>query len=98
VICAGVLDVPLTEGYLGVEVVSPQQQIVAQVTLPAIQVASYLPIRLEFPALADSASGEYELRVFGRSLDAPLRLLEWRKYRLGGLLSTHRKPFIGLIF
>jgi hypothetical protein len=98
VILAGVLDVPLIEGYLGVEVVSPQQQIVAQVTLPAIQVASYLPIRLEFPALADSASGEYELRVFGRSLDAPLRLLEWRKYRLGGLLSTNRKPFIGLIF
>jgi len=98
VILAGVLDVPLIEGYLGVEVVSPQQQIVAQVTLPAIQVASYLSITLEFPALADSTSGEYELRVFGRSLDAPLRLLEWRKYRLGGLLSTHRKPFIGLIF
>ena len=98
VILAGVLDVPLIEGYLGVEVVSPQQQIVAQVTLPAIQVASYLPIHLEFPALADSVSGEYELRIFGRNLDAPLRLLEWRKYRLGGLLSTRRKPFVGLIF
>lgn len=98
VILAGVLDVPVLEGYLGVEIVSAGQQIVAQATLQAIQFASYLPARLEFPALADSAAGEYELRVFGRGLDAPLRLLEWRKYRLGGLLRTRRKPFIGLIF
>ncbi len=98
VLLAGVLDMPLGEGYLGVEVVSAQQKIVAQATLPALQVVSYQPIRFEFPALAESTSGEYEIRVFGRNLDAPFRLLEWRKYRLGGLLPTRCKPFIGLIF
>lgn len=98
VILAGVLDMPLTEGYIGVEIVSPQQKIVAQSSLTALQIASYLPLKLEFPPLAESADGEFELRVFGRGLDAPFRLLEWRKYRLGGLLSIHRKPFEGLIF
>jgi hypothetical protein len=98
VLLAGVLDVPLVEGYLGVEIVSAKQEIVAQVTIPAIQVASYLPIRLEFAPLAESATGDFELRVFGRNLDAPLRMLEWRHYRLGGLLPTRCKPFLGLIF
>ena len=57
-----------------------------------------LAFSLVIPALAESTSGEYEIRVFGRNLDAPFRLLEWRKYRLGGLLPTRCKPFIGLIF
>ena len=65
-LCYGIVQLLMYHQYRKVS----EQQIVAQVTLPAIQVASYLPIRLEFPVLADSASGEYELRVFGRSLDA----------------------------
>jgi len=93
-----VLDLIPATGVIGIEIVSPRNEIVVQVENPAKEVELGTPVHLTFPPINDTGLNNFELRIFARGLDVPLRIYEWRKYSLLSLGHTHTKPFLGYDF
>ncbi len=98
ILLAPILDLPLSTGSFGIEIVSPSNTIVTQVAIPADQIKEYEPTSFEFPTIQDTDWGRFWLRVFVREVDGPIRLFEWRKYTAFGLGPLQTKPFCGFIF
>jgi len=98
VLLAPILDLPPTEGILGVEIVSPSNSIVAQIVVPFHQVDENRPTHFSFPAIPNSHQGRFWLRVFVRNVDVPVRIFEWRKHRFGGFGQLQTRAFCGLLF
>lgn len=101
-ICAVLLalraELPVMNGTVGIELVSPAGKIVAQSTLPAAKINDTQPTEFSFAPFAESSAGEFSLRVFSRGADAPVTLLEYQKYGLRGFGRLHRRPFVGFKF
>lgn len=95
---APVLDVFAQSGVLGVEIVSPQNKIVAQATAAADKIEVNIPVQFHFDPIPDSEAGKFTLRVFARDLDVPLRVYEWRKYLPLGAGTVKVQPFCGFGF
>ncbi len=98
ILIAPIIDVPITTGTVGLELVSPANKIVAQSTCPADEITGFQPVHLKFDPLYETKQGTFELRVFVRDIDAPLRLYEWQKYTLFGFGPLLRKAFCGFEF
>jgi len=96
ILLASVIDVPLTRGMIGVELVSGGR-IIAQVTQSANLVARKGPVQLTFAPPVDIPAGHLIIRIFARDLNAPMRVYEWRRYRALGLI-LRRKIFCGFLF
>ena len=95
---APIFDLPAPDGMLGVEVVSPTNEIVAHSAVDLEDVTDGAPILIRFPPIAASDRGAYGLRVFVREARLPVRIAEWRRYRLRGFGRLETRPFCGLIF
>lgn len=98
VLLAPVLDAPQTQGTLGVEVVSPENEIVAQSTVALSSLSDDAPARIEFATALDLRRSGYWLRVFVREARGPVRVREWRRFRAAGLGRAERRLFTGLLF
>lgn len=98
VLLAPILDLPCEQGMLGIELVSPDVRIMAQVAIPLERVTTDAPTRFDFSALPATPPGVWELRVFVREVLTPVRVFEWQKYDFGGLGRLRRRAFCGLIF
>ena len=98
VLLAPILDLPPTDGILGVEIVSPSNSIVVQIVVPFHQVDESRPTPFSFSAIPNSHQGRFWLRVFVRNVDVPVRMFEWRKYRFGGFGQLQTRAFCGLLF
>ncbi len=98
ILLAVILDFPATAGTLGIEIVSPENTIVAQTTIPLNQVNDVALARLNFPAIRDSKQGQFWLRVFVRDANVPVRIFEWRKYTWLGLGAIKTQAFCGFEF
>lgn len=94
---APILDCTHRQGRIGVELVSPQGQIILNVSVPAKDASETQPLIFHFPPFACEA-GTYEVRIFGQELVVPFRVFEWRHYSVLGLGKIQRLPFIGLGF
>jgi hypothetical protein len=94
---APVLYLPAAEGRLGVELVSPDKNIVAQATLPMDRVSTDGPVRFDFAPVEMKPGERYWLRVFARDTTVPVRVLEWRRYGAGGLGLLQTRAFCGLM-
>jgi hypothetical protein len=92
------LDVPAERGVIGLEIVSPENTIVAQTTLPLSEVWNDAPSRFTFGPRDDLGRPGYWLRVFTRDPDVPVRVFEWQRRRWGGLGRTLRLLFCGFVF
>ncbi|MBI3798045.1 MAG: methyltransferase domain-containing protein [Deltaproteobacteria bacterium] len=97
VLLAPILELPLSQGLLGVEIISPANTIVAQSVLPCAQIDEPVPTRLVFPAIADSHQGRFWLRVFVREVATPVRVFEWRKYGWAGLGHLQTRAFCEML-
>jgi hypothetical protein len=99
VLLAPILDLPLRGGVLGVELIAAATgTVVARSTVRAAEIDERIPTCLLFPPVTDSDRGGLRLRVFARDLAYPLRLFEWRRYRLGGFGALQTRPFCGFLF
>jgi processive 1,2-diacylglycerol beta-glucosyltransferase len=94
---APVMNLPVTTGSLGIEIVSPQMETLVQTFIYAADLRDYQPALIEFSPLAQTESGFFELRIFARNTDEPITVLELQGYTLGGLGRQKRLPFIGMI-
>jgi hypothetical protein len=89
-------DLPWKDGYLGVEIVSPSDEIVAHVWRPIAELPPDSPAEFAFaPILVTSGRG-WRLRAFCRYAQTPVRVLELRKRRLA-IGPLVRRPFCALI-
>ncbi len=98
VLLAPILDLPLTLGTLGVEIVSPSNQIVCQSFISAPEINASIPSRFDFSIVTNSDQGRFWLRVFARDVDGPIRIFEWRKYSGFGFGPVQTRGFNGFIF
>ena len=69
---------PQATGTLGIEIVSPDHQILRQVKVALGEVISNRPVSFEFPPIADSGRRGFELRVFAREAPEPIHVFEYR--------------------
>ena len=79
----GIMVVPVfnkekANGIIGVEIISPANQIITQVTIPLIQVEPHQPLNFSFPKIEKSENGTYEVRFFTRNNPPPVRIIEGR--------------------
>jgi len=95
---APVIDIPVAVGRLGLELVTRDNAIVAQAVMPLSNVTEAGPVQLDFSAVASLAPQRFWLRVFVRDASAPVRLLVWQRYRLGGLGPGESRAFCGFVF
>lgn len=84
------------QGSIGVEIVGTGGVLV-EVNLPVSEIRAEAPLTFEFNPISGSAAA-LELRVFGRDLDVPVRIFEWRRAGLLGLGSLTVRPFVELRF
>lgn len=98
VACAPLLDLLPTAGELGVEILSPQKRVLRTASRPANQIEPGQPFAFSFEPLAETAAGEFEVRLFARNLDFPVRVYEWQGYSLAGLLAHPPLPFLAYTF
>ncbi len=82
VLLAPVMDVPWGDGVLGVEIVSPDDRIVVNTARPIGSLTNGQPAEFSFPPVSLTSSRGWRLRVFGRSATTPVRVFEFRRYRL----------------
>ena len=81
---------------LRIEIRTPAGELQAKQTFPAARIEPHVPLCLEFAPL--QSAGPRQLNIFADDVDVPFYLLEWRKYRFGGLGRTHSRAFCGLLF
>ena len=94
---APLLDIPVNQGVIGVEIVSEQKKTLVQSLIPLRDVNVTMPLEIAFDPIRD-AGGMFELRVFVHTTDAPVRIYEWQKYPLMGFGPLQRKAFVSLDF
>jgi hypothetical protein len=95
---APLLDIPLQQGVVGVELVSPENKIVVQQVISVSDLQVDMPGHFIFDSVFDTQQGAWEIRIFARDVEGPIRLVEWRKYALGGLGRLKTRAFFGFDF
>jgi hypothetical protein len=95
---APVFDLPVTSGWIGVEIISPSQQSVAQGRIPCVEIDEQVPTTVQFPPLPEIQPGTYWLRAFVQEVNGPVRLLEWRRYRFFGCGSLQTRACCAFVF
>lgn len=95
---APILDSPLKQGVIGIELVSPAHQIVEQIVIPILDLQKDMPAKFAFEPISDTQQGIWELRVFVRNVDGSVRLFEWRKYPWRGLGRLKTRAFAAFNF
>lgn len=98
ILLAPILDFPSKNGFLGVEIVSPDGRIVAHSVISANQIDENFPTRLDFSPIHDINRGRFWLRVFASQVDYPIRVLEWKRYGLWGFGRPRTRAFCGFFF
>jgi ubiquinone/menaquinone biosynthesis C-methylase UbiE len=95
---APLLDIPLSHGWIGIEIVSPQNKIILQQVSPVEELREDMPCHFVFPSIEETKQGVWKIRVFSRDLDGPIRLAEWRKYAWRGFGRLKTRAFFAFDF
>ena len=95
---APLIDIPGGAGEIGIEIVSPEQQVIRHVRAGLAEVKEGEPLTFSFRPILDSNKGRFELRIFVQGADTDVRALEWRRPTFAGLRPARRKPFCAFRF
>ncbi len=93
---ATVWDFPLEQGVVGVEVVV-NGAIATRGMVPATALNGAQKVQIGFSPVQVVDTDRVAIRVFGQQLDKSVRLLEYRRYRLGGLGKLQRRAFLSYV-
>ena len=97
VLLAPLLDMPFEEGALGLRLLSSRGKLLAESTIPLIDVSDRGPALIEFPAVRGSDE-KISVQIFACRIDGPVRILELRKYPLRGFGRAVSNLFAGYQF
>lgn len=81
---APILDTENRKGIVGIELVSPSNQILLNKVLSLAEINTDMPTEFVFDSIPDTQDGRWQVRVFVRDVQGPVRLFEWRKYSMRG--------------
>jgi len=95
---APLLDIPLQQGVVGVELVSPENKIVLQQVVSVDELREDMPGHFSFEPVLGTQKGVWEIRIFARAVEGPIRLVEWRQYAWGGMGRLKTRAFFGFDF
>ncbi|MCC6931977.1 MAG: hypothetical protein IT292_01800 [Deltaproteobacteria bacterium] len=95
---APLLNLPASQGVIGIEIVSSEKKIVVHNTLPIINLVYNTPAHFAFDALPETLTETWEIRVFVRDSNIPIHILEWQKYSFGGLGRLKTRAFMAFDF
>jgi len=98
VLAAPIIEIPATTGIIGLEIVSPQEEIITRVELPLQNVSTQSPIKFSFAPIATTNLGKWGLRIFVRNADTSVNLYEWKRVSFFKRWWVHRQPFFGYTF
>ncbi len=95
---APLLNLPGGSGYIGLEIVSPDQRVITHERIPMNAVQAGKPLRFSFAPIAESGKGTFEIRVFVKETQGDIRVLEWRKPSFAGLRPPVRRLLCAIHF
>ena len=98
ILVAPIIEIPATSGIIGLEIVSPQNEIVTNVELPLQNVSTQTPIRFSFAPLPATIVGKWHLRIFVRDADISVNIYEWKRISFIKNGWLQRQPFFGYTF
>ena len=98
VLLAPVVEFPLQKGDIVLQIFGDAKVLLVEKAVSVTQISDEGPVIFQFPPLATSAQEELTLHIFAQNVDVPIRLLEMRRYELGGFGSLSTRCFAGFIF
>jgi hypothetical protein len=98
VLVAPIIEIPATTGIIGLEIVSPQEEIITRVELSLQNVSTQSPIKFSFAPIPATKLGKWGLRIFVRNADTSVNLYEWKRVSFFKKWWIHRQPFFGYTF
>lgn len=98
ILLAPIVEMPMKDGWIGIEIVSPGNIITRQEIVSVIDLQTDLPAKFAFEPIPDTQQGVWEIRVFVRNVDGPVRLFEWRKFSWRGLGRLKTRAFAAFNF
>jgi len=98
VMLAPVLEVPLVNGEICLQILGASQEMLVQCSLPITVIRDDAATVFSFPAIKNSDKEKLTLKIFVQGVDAPVRLFEMRRYKLGGFGSLETRSFAGFQF
>lgn len=98
VFLAPVVEFPVQKGEIVLQIMGESKELLVETSVPVTQAGDEGPVVFRFPAISDSDREILTLNVFVQNVDLPVRLLEMRKYALGGLGSLSTICFAGFNF
>ncbi len=98
IILSPILDVPLKHGIWGIEIISPDNEIVRQGSAPINAATSDMPFQIDFEPISNSDQDGFRLHIYVRNVAGPVKVWEWQRRRLIRPGRVSRRPFCGFHF
>lgn len=98
VLLAPVVEFPLQKGEICLQIMGASRELLVETSVPVTEISDDGPVEFRFPPLKNSDSEELTLNVFVQNVDVPVRLLEMRRYALGGFGRLSTLCFAGFVF
>lgn len=95
---APVVEFPLQKGELVLHIMGASKELLVDASVSITEISDDGPVAFRFSPIANSDQEELTLNVFVQNVDVPVRLLEMRKYALGGFGSLSTVCFAGFEF
>ena len=92
------VDVPSAEGNLELQILTPGGQMIRKCERQMKTKNVNLPVAFEFKPLGESEVEGAQLRISSVGTDVPIRLFQWERSHMGGLIKGHTRLFCGYRF
>lgn len=94
---APVVEFPLQKGEIVLQIMEESKKLLVETSVPVAQISDDGPVAFRFPPLQNSDK-ELIFNIFVQDVDVPVRLLEMRRYALGGFGRLSTVCFAGFMF
>jgi len=98
VFLAPVVEFPLQKGEIFLQIMGASKELLVETSVPVTEISDDGPVEFKFPPLKNSDCEELTLNIFVKNVDVPVRLLEMRRYALGGFGRLSTICFAGFVF
>ncbi len=98
VLLAPVVEVPVINGEICLQVLDESQNLLAQASAPVTSIKDDTPTALMFAPIPNSDTQILTLKIFVQAVDVPVRLFEMRRYKWGGLGELETRAFAAFVF
>jgi SAM-dependent methyltransferase len=92
------VDVPSAGGHLALQVLTHDDQLIRACELQMKTINVNMPVSFEFKPICESELVGAQVRISSGGSDVPIRLYQWERSRMGGLIKGDTRLFGGYRF